>query len=114
MIIGLALRKLRDSRKISTRAIAERAGVSHSTYVDWERDKSSPSLKHFSRLARAFDMDSVNLMAYLTVETNQISTSKSTSDMREILDGLQRHLFYFQAWYDAVNLESEPNKIEEV
>jgi len=66
MYIGTRLRKLRDRQRVTTREIADRIGVSQSTYVGWENDKSSPSVRVYMRIAEAFEMDPVQLMTYLT------------------------------------------------
>lgn len=66
MYIGTRLRKLRDRQRVSTREIADRIGVSQSTYVGWENDKSSPTVRVYMRIAEAFEMDPVQLMTYLT------------------------------------------------
>ncbi|GAB2785666.1 hypothetical protein GCM10027275_32530 [Rhabdobacter roseus] len=65
MYIGSKLRKLRDQRRISTREIADKAGIAQSTYLDWEQDKTSPRLKNFAKLAEAFQLSPKELMDYL-------------------------------------------------
>lgn len=66
MEIGTLLRKLRDKHKFSARTIAEKTGVSQSTYTDWENDRTSPSLKNYIKLAEAFQITPVELMNHLT------------------------------------------------
>ncbi|MHA4740621.1 helix-turn-helix domain-containing protein [Dyadobacter sp. MSC1_007] len=83
MEIGTLLRKLRDRARISSRDLARRIGVSHSTYLDWEHDKTSPSLKSYIRLANALEMNPVELMAYLTNQTTQIVSSEEKSNTRD-------------------------------
>nr|WP_295922333.1 helix-turn-helix transcriptional regulator [uncultured Dyadobacter sp.] len=95
MEIGTLLRKLRDRRKVSSRLIAEKVGISHTTYLDWEHEKSSPTLRHFIRLADAFEMTPVDMMSYLTgtvsPEQNQSSHFWNASDIRKILKDYQEH-----------------------
>ncbi|SDG56511.1 Transcriptional regulator, contains XRE-family HTH domain [Dyadobacter soli] len=95
MEIGTLLRKLRDHHKVSSRLIAEKVGISHTTYLDWEHEKSSPSLKHFFRLADAFKMTPVDMISYLTGEAmpdqNQSSHLWNANDVRKILKDYQEH-----------------------
>nr|WP_295922510.1 helix-turn-helix transcriptional regulator [uncultured Dyadobacter sp.] len=65
MQIEIRLRSLRDARKLSTRMVAERVGVSQSTYMDWERNRSYPSLRLLEPLAMALDVCSICFVAYL-------------------------------------------------
>lgn len=88
MEIGTMLRKLRDSKGLTTRHIAEKIGISHSTYVDWENDKSSPSLKFYIKLASSFQVCPVELMSYLTGHLAEPMSSEekmSMTDMREMV-----------------------------
>lgn len=45
--------------------VAERVGVSQSTYMDWERNRSSPSLRLLGPLAMALDVCLICFVAYL-------------------------------------------------
>lgn len=65
MEIEIKLRSLRDFRKLSTRTAAELIGVSQSTYMDWERGRSFPSLRLLASIAQAFEVCPVNFTAYL-------------------------------------------------
>jgi transcriptional regulator with XRE-family HTH domain len=94
MEIGASLRKLRDTRKFSSRLIAERIGVSHTTYVDWEYEKSSPSLKNFFKLAEAFEMTPVEMISYLAggkIVEHPNPNIWSVSEIRKILKDYQEH-----------------------
>jgi DNA-binding XRE family transcriptional regulator len=52
MQIGTRLRQLRYQHQLSSRQTADRAGVSQSTYLDWEQDKTSPTLSSFTTGSR--------------------------------------------------------------
>lgn len=65
MQFEIGLRSLRDARKLSTRLVAERVGVSQSTYMDWERNRSFPSLRLLEPLAMALDVSLICFVAYL-------------------------------------------------
>jgi transcriptional regulator with XRE-family HTH domain len=68
MQIGTRLRQLRYQHRLSSRQIADRAGICQSTYLDWEQDKTSPTLSSFGKLAKAFRLRPAELMKYLEVE----------------------------------------------
>ena len=94
MEIGAFLRKLRDTRKVSSRLIAEKIGVSHTTYMDWEHEKSSPSLKNFLKLAEAFEMTPVDMMSCLTGNKFFEQPNPAiwnTAEIRKILKDYQEH-----------------------
>lgn len=95
MEIGTLLRKLRDHRKVSSRLIAEKVGISHTTYLDWEHEKSSPSLRFFFRLAEAFEMTPVDMMSYFTgaaiPEQNNSPHFWNTNEIKKILKDYQEH-----------------------
>jgi transcriptional regulator with XRE-family HTH domain len=68
MLIGTRLRQLRYQHQLSSRQIADRAGICQSTYLDWEQDKTSPTLRSFGKLAKAFRLCPAELMRYLVTE----------------------------------------------
>lgn len=68
---------------MSTREIADRVGISQSTYVDWENDKSTPTLKLYFKLSNAFALSPIDLMHYLT--TGSIETTSKTGPTIETL-----------------------------
>lgn len=84
MEIGTLLRKLRDRMRISSRDLAKMIGVSHSTYLDWEHDKTSPSLRSYMRLAGAMGISPVELMAYLTQQTPEIAFGGDRNNVFEL------------------------------
>ncbi|TDE08075.1 helix-turn-helix domain-containing protein [Dyadobacter psychrotolerans] len=105
MKIGSLLRKLRDQKGMSARLVAERVGVSHSTYVDWELDKSSPSIRSYVKLATAFDFNPVELMAYLTGQGNQPSDHQDSiviRDNKEIIAQIRNYSILVQENNDRV------------
>lgn len=75
MKIGTQLRKLRESRDLTTRGIAEKTDISLSTYLDWEHDKTTPSLRSYIKLAGAFQMCPVELMSYLISQKSKTGNS---------------------------------------
>jgi len=91
MEIGTLLRKLRDSKSLPTRDVAEKIGVAQSTYSDWEHDKSSPSLRNYFKIADALEICPVELMSYLTGgkvttlsfrETEMVELKKTVQNLR--------------------------------
>lgn len=52
-IDGQQLKKFRELRGFSTRQLAQRIGVQHSTIVRWERGEADPRPQHVRALAYA-------------------------------------------------------------
>lgn len=102
MNIGTLLRKLRDSRALTTRTIAEKAGVSLSTYLDWEHDKSSPSLRSFFKLASALDLDPVDFMAYLSGRTKDVLSTEEKASIGE----LKERVAFYRDYSDLLKKNS--------
>jgi transcriptional regulator with XRE-family HTH domain len=109
MDIGTLLRRLRDKKKISSREIASRIGIAHSTFMDWEHDKTSPSLKQYSKLASALDINPVELMAYLTGQTDTILLPQHKDNIQDLSEMIRfyksyRDLFDEQKLYSIGDL----------
>lgn len=108
MNIGTLLRKLRDSRALTTRTIAEKIGVSHSTYMDWEHDKSSPSVRSFIKLASAFDANPVDLMAYLTGQSKEVLSTDEKASIAE----LKAMIEFYREYSDMLKKNASQIEIE--
>lgn len=106
MTVGTLLRKLRDSRKLSTRAVAEMIDVSHSTYISWEHDKSSISLRHYLKIAEAFHIDPIELMAYLIQRVPYVVSQEEKNSVRD----LKEMLVYYQNY--SQELKSERDRLQ--
>lgn len=104
MEIGTLLRKLRDSRRLTTRKVAETTGVAHATYLDWEHDKSSPSLRFYLKLAAAFDACPVEMMAYLT---GKIPEPKS-SEQKVLQSYLNEIMSLHERYSDSIKDQETP------
>ena len=109
MEIGTLLRKLRDSLRISSRDLARLVDVSHSTYMDWEHDKTSPSLKSYVKLAKALETDPVDLMAYLTQQTSQIVLNEERSNVSEL-----REMVAYLRCHNTGLMESNQQLVNEI
>ncbi|GGN06623.1 hypothetical protein GCM10010967_47350 [Dyadobacter beijingensis] len=108
MNIGTLLRKFRDTHRISSRYVAERIGVSHSTYLDWEHDKSSPSIRNFTRLAAALELDPVDLMSYLSGKSCTVNTTRdlsTISDLKEMVKYYQQYTHHLEKGKSLAELE---------
>ncbi len=93
MEIGVVLRRLRDKKRISSRDAAERIGVTQSTYLDWEHDKSSPTIKMFFQIAKTFEICPIDLMSHI-VEKNDLHARQHTeaSQLTELVKNIQQYL----------------------
>lgn len=107
MEIGTHLRKLRDYLRLSSRYVAERTGVSHSSYLDWEHDKSSPSLKNYLKLSEAFGVDPAQLILYITGKISETEGCivGEIIELRELIDHYQRQLYHLQVERKKMELE---------
>jgi transcriptional regulator with XRE-family HTH domain len=58
MIIQSAkLRKLRDGKRFSQQDVADKIGVSQSTYCEWEKKDSNVKLEQIIKLSEAFESE---------------------------------------------------------
>ncbi len=60
--IGKKLKEVRIRRLLTQEELARKAGVSPSTVVNIERDRSEPHFSTIRVLARALDVDPVSLL----------------------------------------------------
>jgi len=61
--LGTRIRALRQSRRLTLRAVADRAGVTESFLSQVERDVTSPSIATVGRIARALEISIAQLFA---------------------------------------------------
>ena len=61
--LGPRIRSLRQARRVTLRALAERAGVTESFLSQVEREVTSPSIASVQRIARALDLGIAELFA---------------------------------------------------
>ena len=54
--LGLLISKYRNMRKLSQEKLADLVGVSRQAIVNWEEDKSAPSLKNFFKISEELKM----------------------------------------------------------
>lgn len=94
MEIGVLLRKLRDELRMSSRETAEKIGVTQSTYLDWEHDKSSPTIKMFFRIAKAFNICPIELMSLLSGKTRSNAGEQQIeiNQLTELVKNIQLYL----------------------
>jgi transcriptional regulator with XRE-family HTH domain len=55
--IGEKLKEIRTRRFLTQEELAEKAGVSHSTIVNTERNNAEPQFRTIRKLAKALDVD---------------------------------------------------------
>jgi transcriptional regulator with XRE-family HTH domain len=100
---------------LTTRHIAERIGVSQSTYMDWEHGKSSPSLKSYMKLTNALGVNPVEFMAYLTGQTTGILSAEEKAkiaDLREMVKYCQNYSDLLRE--DKIRVENELSRVQEL
>jgi transcriptional regulator with XRE-family HTH domain len=60
--IGEKLKDTRTRRLLTQEELAEKAGVSHSTVVNIERNHAEPHFRTIRKLAKALDVDPTSLL----------------------------------------------------
>ena len=60
--IGEKLKEIRTRRLLTQEELAEKAGVSHSTIVNVERNQAEPHFRTIRKLAKALDVDPTTLL----------------------------------------------------
>ena len=60
--IGEKLKEARTRRLLTQEELAEKAGVSHSTIVNIERNNQEPHFRTIRKLAEALDVDPTTLL----------------------------------------------------
>ena len=114
MQIGTLLRKLRDNKKLSSREIADKIDVAHSTYMDWEHDKTSPSLKSYAKLSHALNVNPLEFMAYLTGNAPDLMSSEekgNITDLSEVVKFYQKQNDLLKE--EKASIEEELEKVKE-
>ncbi len=62
MLLGKKLKSLRTAKGFSPDIVAERIGVSKSTYGRYERDETTPDLKSLEMLAQLYEIEIYELL----------------------------------------------------
>lgn len=60
--IGEQLRQTRTRKLLTQEELADKASVSHSTIVNIERDNAEPRFSTIRKLAKALDVDPIELL----------------------------------------------------
>lgn len=63
------LKKLRSTKKLSTKDIAEKLNIEEELYLDWEENKNYPSFENIIKLSKFFN-----------VSTDYLLIGKSSTD----------------------------------
>lgn len=105
MGLGERLKKLRKSRRWTLKETAEKLGLTgHSTYSNWEYDRTEPDLEMLNKIADLFDVDVQFLLTGLTAE-DEIDYSL---DLEELLK--DKNL----TWRNEALTEEEKKKAIEI
>jgi repressor LexA len=77
--IGEYVKKIREDKQITQRGLALKAGVSNSTISNLEAGKRIPSLEIFKAIAKALNIDFMDILAHL--ESDAAETIYTKEDM---------------------------------
>ena len=56
------LKKLRSTKKLSTKDIAEKLNIEEELYLDWEENKNYPSFENIIKLSKFFNVSTEYLL----------------------------------------------------
>ncbi|WP_031528820.1 helix-turn-helix domain-containing protein [Dyadobacter crusticola] len=102
MVNELNLRLIRDAKNLSTRTVADRIGVSQSTYLGWEHGRSSPSLKMLNALAEAIEVCPISFVAYLGGHI----TIRELLDFSKNVFNIKEAVLLYQRQKDGIVIEN--------
>ena len=85
MSLGQRLKKLRTEHQLSQKQVAERIGVSPSTYRDWEQGKSI-SGEPYNRIAELFQVS----LNYLMYEQSSTTTDSLIENLELAKNAISR------------------------
>lgn len=78
MTIGEKLKILRDKREISLRRLAEITGLSKTTLNDLEKGTKNPSFETVEKIAKAFNMTTVDFLKETASPEDFVDAAKSS------------------------------------
>lgn len=79
MTLGERLKKLRKEKRWTLKEVAAKLGLSgHSTYSNWEYDRTEPDVEMLKKIADMYDVE----VSYLLTGTTEIDYSY---DLKELL-----------------------------
>jgi transcriptional regulator with XRE-family HTH domain len=84
--IGFRLRELRQSRRLSIRALAQAAGLTHSTIAQIEANKTSPSVSSMKRILSALGMSLSEFFAQAEAQGDE-QIFFAADELVELADG---------------------------
>lgn len=79
-LIGSRIKELRRARELSQEELSEKVGISSKYLSSIERGKENPTLDTFIGLAKALDIEILELFSY--------SPEKSPKELRDLIVGL--------------------------
>lgn len=104
--LGGRLSRTRESKGISVALVARRVGVKPKTILEWESDRSEPSVEHLTLIERVLDVNLVWLLhgvgeapvddigpdPMLAIAAQMEKLQKMHADTGQIIERLQREL----------------------
>ena len=81
MTLSTRLAEVRQDKRMSYRALAQRCGIPVATLNRWERGLQSPTLDHIGRIAVAFDMTVLEFLKPLYTDRDEHGGGISDPDL---------------------------------
>lgn len=87
MTVGENIKKLRKEKKLNQRDMAKKLNVANGTISLWENNLRTPSLKELDRIAKCFEIKTIELIS------DEDNLKKSDVTIKENLTEAQQRLY---------------------
>ncbi|EFN7273607.1 helix-turn-helix domain-containing protein [Escherichia coli] len=82
-MIGLRIKEERERLSLTQQGIADAIGVAKRTFIDWEKDRTSPTAVQLSALSQL----GIDVLYIITgVRSQPVLTSQMSSDKQKLMD----------------------------
>ena len=82
-MIGLRIKEERERLSLTQQGIADAIGVAKRTFIDWEKDRTSPTAVQLSALSQL----GIDVLYIITgVRSRPVLTSQMSSDKQKLMD----------------------------
>lgn len=86
--IFLRIKKARKEKKLSQRDLAEMMQTDQKTYSNWERQRTTLTLKNLNKICTALDLDAIEIV------TGKEDFKPKPSNIENLIDARIKKFFY--------------------